>query len=78
MTVDPTTQGPAEMPTTDTTKRAAGFVATAMAKTPLGERAELLAEMMRQCAQGLCHINGREQGSEAVYMLADHVATEAA
>lgn len=63
---------------TDTSKRAAGFVATAMAKTPCGERSELLTEMMRQCAQGLCIIKGRERGSEAVYMLADHVATEKA
>lgn len=57
--------------TTDTKKRASGFVATALAKTPCSERAELLSAMMRQCADNLAVINGHRGATEEVYRLGD-------
>jgi hypothetical protein len=62
---------------TDPNKRAAGFVATALSKSTVGERAELLTALMFHAAQGLRVIKGPAGAAEAAFQLADELVERA-
>jgi hypothetical protein len=57
--------------TLQTTNRAAGFVAKAMANTHPSEREGLLISLMAQAAEGLAVMRGVPGAAEAAFQLGD-------
>lgn len=55
--------------------RVATLVAAVVADTPARQRPARLMEIIRHAAAGLEVIHGDEKAAEALYELADHIAT---